>query len=54
MNADGSAGVLTTASVGTSLPTSTGLWIVVTSIGGLILIGGTALIIAGARRAAKR
>lgn len=50
MNADGSAGVLTSASIGASLPTSTGLWILVLSIGALIMAGGGALIYAGVRQ----
>jgi hypothetical protein len=50
MNADGSAGVLTSASVGASLPTSTGLWILVLTIGVLIMAGGGALIYAGVRQ----
>lgn len=54
MNADGTAGVRTSASIGASLPTSTGLWIVVIGLGGLLLVGGTALIVAGARRGASR
>jgi len=54
MNADGTAGVLTTASVGASLPSSTALWIVVIGIGSLLFVGGTALIVVGARRSANR
>jgi hypothetical protein len=50
MNADGSAGVLTSASIGASLPTSTGLWILVLTIGVLIMAGGGALIYAGVRQ----
>jgi len=50
MNADGSAGVLTAAEIGASLPSSSGLWIFVLSIGILIMIGGGALLVAGARQ----
>lgn len=54
MNADGTAKVLTTASVGAGLPTSSALWIVVIGIGVLLTVGGTALIVVGARRSANR
>lgn len=50
MNADGSAGVLTSASIGASLPTSTGLWVLVLTIGVLIMAGGGAVIYAGVRQ----
>ena len=40
MNADGSAGIITAAEIGASLPSSTGLWILVTVIGLLIMLGG--------------
>ena len=50
MNADGSAGVLTAAEIGAGMPTSTGIWVTVLSIGILIMIGGGALILVGARR----
>ena len=50
MNADGSAGILTSAEIGTSLPGSTGLWIAVLSFGVLIMIGGGSLMFVGARR----
>ncbi len=50
MNADGSAGVLTSAAIGASLPSSTGLWILVTVIGLLIMAGGTVVIVAGTRQ----
>lgn len=54
MNADGSAGVLTSASIGASLPTSTGLWVLVLTIGVLIMAGGGALIYAGVRQGKLR
>jgi len=54
MNADGSAAVLSTVAIRASLPTSTGLWTVVIVIGGLVLVGGTALVVVGARAGAKR
>jgi hypothetical protein len=54
MNADGTGSVLTNASIGTSLPTSSGLWIVVLVIGGLTMLGGTALIVVGARQRTRR
>lgn len=54
MNADGTADVLSTVSIGASLPTSTGLWTLLIVIGGLVLAGGTALIVVGARAGAKR
>lgn len=50
MNADGSAGIITAAEIGASLPSSTGLWILVTAIGVLIMLGGSAAMIAGARQ----
>ena len=50
MNADGSAGILTSADIGTSLPGSTGLWVTVLSAGVLIMIGGGSLMFVGARR----
>lgn len=50
MNADGSAGVITSAEIGASLPTSAGLWILVTAIGLLIMLGGGAVIFAGTRQ----
>ena len=50
MNADGSAGVITSAEIGASLPSSTGLWILVTVIGLLIMAGGAVVIVAGTRR----
>lgn len=50
MNADGSPGVLTNASVGAGLPDSTGLWILLIGVGSFLLVGGVALIVAGARR----
>ena len=50
MNADGSAGVITSAEIGASLPSSTGLWILVTVIGLLIMLGGGAAIVAGSRQ----
>jgi hypothetical protein len=54
MNADGTSAVLADVTIGTSLPTSTGLWIVVIGIGVLVLVGGTALIVVGARSNGRR
>ncbi len=53
MNADGSPGVLTNASVGAGLPDSTGLWILLLGVGSFLLVGGVALIVAGARRSRR-
>jgi len=50
MNADGSAGVLTAVEIGASLPSSSGLWILVLGIGVLIMFGGGVLLVAGARQ----
>ena len=50
MNADGSAGVLTSAAIGASLPGSTGIWVTVLGVGVLAMIGGGALMFVGARR----
>ena len=50
MNADGSAGVLTAAEIGASLPSSTGLWIFVLILGVLFMAGGGTLLAVGARR----
>jgi hypothetical protein len=50
MNADGSSGLLTNASVGAGLPDSTGLWILLIGIGSFLLVGGVSLIVVGARR----
>jgi len=53
MNADGTANVHTTASVGVSLPNSSGLWILVIGIGvAFIVVGGVVMAI-GAGRPAK-
>jgi hypothetical protein len=53
MNADGTANVHTTASVGVSLPNSSGLWILVIGIGvAFIVVGGIVMAI-GAGRPAK-
>jgi len=49
MNADGSSGVLTSADIGASLPTSTGLWIFVLGIGTLFMVAGGAFLFAGVR-----
>jgi hypothetical protein len=49
MNADGSPGVLTNASVGAGLPDSTGLWILLIGVGSFLFVGGLALIVVGAR-----
>lgn len=49
MNADGTPGVLTSGQVGVSLPDSSAIWIYVLSIGILMTIGGTALVIGGIR-----
>ena len=51
MNADGTAGVVSAADFGASLPTSTGLWLVVLGLGIASMVGGTALLIVGVRRA---
>jgi hypothetical protein len=53
MNADGSANVHTTASVGVSLPSSSGLWILVISIGGVFIVVGGILMAIGAGRPVK-
>lgn len=53
MNADGSANVHTTASVGVSLPSSTGLWILVIGIGGVFVVVGGILMVIGAGRPVK-
>lgn len=50
MNADGSAGIITAAEIGASLPSSTGLWILVTAIGVLMMLGGSAAIVVGSRQ----
>ena len=50
MNADGTAGIITSAEIGASLPSSTGLWILVTVIGLLIMLGGAAAIVVGTRQ----
>ena len=50
MNADGSAGVLTAAEIGASLPSSTGLWIFVLILGVLFMAGGGTLLAVGAHR----
>ena len=53
MNADGTANVHTTASVGVSLPSSSGLWILVISIGGVFIVVGGILMAIGAGRPVK-
>jgi hypothetical protein len=54
MNADGTPGVLTNASVGAGLPDSTGLWILLIGVGSFLLVGGVALIVIGARQPRRR
>src|SRR6185436_12924645 len=52
MNADGTANVHTTASVGVSLPNSSGLWILVIGIGvAFIVVGGVVMAIGDGRPA---
>jgi hypothetical protein len=53
MNADGTANVHTTASVGVSLPNSAGLWILVIGIGGVFIVIGGIVMAIGAGRPAK-
>ena len=53
MNADGTANVHTTASVGVSLPSSSGLWIMVIGIGGVFIVVGGILMAIGAGRPVK-
>ncbi len=53
MNADGTANVHTTASVGVSLPSSSGLWILVIGIGGVFIVVGGILMAIGAGRPVK-
>lgn len=53
MNADGSPGLLTNASVGAGLPNSTGLWILLIGVGSFLLVGGVSLIVVGARRSRR-
>ena len=50
MNADGTAGVLTSGSIGASLPNSTPIWLFVLSLGILIMIGGGVLLYSGIRQ----
>lgn len=50
LNADGTPGLLTNASVGADLPNSTGLWILLIGVGSFLLVGGVAMIVIGARR----
>jgi hypothetical protein len=50
MNADGSAGVSTLAEIGASLPSSTGLWLMVLGVGVALMIGGGALLYVGIRQ----
>ncbi len=47
MNADGSAGFVTSAEIGVALPDSTGVWITVIAIGGGVMIIGGALLVVG-------
>jgi len=54
MNADGTPGVLTSASVGAGLPDSTGLWILLIGVGSFLLVGGGALVVIGARQPRRR
>lgn len=54
MNADGTPGVLTNASVGAGLPNSTGLWVLLIGVGSLLLVGGVALIAVGTREPRHR
>jgi hypothetical protein len=54
MNADGTPGVLTNASVGAGLPDSTGLWILLIGVGSFLLVGGVALVVIGARQPRRR
>lgn len=49
MNADGSAGVNAPVSIGVSIPNATGWWVSIIVIGGLMLIGGVALVVFGSR-----
>jgi len=53
MNADGTANVHTTASVGVSLQNSSGLWILVIGIGGMLIIVGGIVMAIGAGRPVK-
>ncbi len=50
MNEDGSAGILTSAQIGASLPDSTGIWLTIVIVGGAAMIVGGALVFAGSRR----
>jgi hypothetical protein len=50
MNADGSAGVSTVAEIGASLPSSTGLWLLVLGVGVVLTTGGGALLYVGIRQ----
>lgn len=50
MNADGSPGVAGDATIGVSLPDSSGIWTIVLAVGLLITAGGVVLIVVGARR----
>ena len=54
MNADGTANVHTTASVGVSLPNSSALWILVIGTGGVFVIVGGIMMAIGAGRPVKR
>jgi len=53
MNADGTANVHTSASVGVSLPNSSGLWVLVTGIGIAFIVVGGIVMAVGAGRPAK-
>ena len=53
MNADGTANVHTTASVGVSLPNSSGLWILVIGIGAAFIVVGGIVMAIGVGRPAK-
>jgi hypothetical protein len=50
MNADGTPGVLTSGEIGASLPSSSAIWVLVLSIGVLLMIGGGILIVVGIRQ----
>lgn len=54
MNADGTPGLLTNASVGAGLPDSVGLWILLIGVGSFLLVGGVAMIVVGARSPRRR
>jgi hypothetical protein len=53
MNADGTANVHTSASVGVSLPNSTGLWVLVIGIGAAFVVVGGIVMAIGAGRPAR-